>query len=163
MREHLAAGNILPHLRVQAFNGIGGVDQTPELNRIFEEGGEAVPVIAPAGDRHGIAGAPSLFEALQSQLGGFRGRRRIDRPHGGAENLAILPGNEFGGIAYLMNDTELHVGRRENAAHRIRQSGESIAAENQYVLYATRLQIIEDLEPKARAFGFFNPDRKSTR
>jgi hypothetical protein len=45
--EHLSAGYVLPHLRVQAFDGIGGVDQAAELDRIFKKGGESVPMTAP--------------------------------------------------------------------------------------------------------------------
>ena len=55
-----------------------------------------------------------------------------------------------------MHDAELDIGcgiRRD----RIGQTGESVATQNQNVLHATGFQIVEDLQPEACAFGFFDP------
>ena len=74
------------------------------------------------------------------------------------KRLAVFPGNELGRIANMMHDTELDIGLREGRFHGIPQTGQSIAAQDEYVEHAARFQIIQNREPETSAFGFFNPE-----
>ena len=49
---------------------------------------------------------------------------------------------------------------RKYGFHGIAQTAQPIPTNDERVVYATGFQIIEDLEPEARAFGFFDPKAK---
>jgi hypothetical protein len=117
-------------------------------------------MIAPSGDGHRIALFPRLGEAIEREFGRLDGRRRIDRPHSRAQRLAILPGNELRHVANVMNDAKLDVGMRKHGFHGIAQTAQAIPTNNERVVYTPGFQIIEDLEPEAGAFGFFDPKAK---
>src|SRR6185437_9577642 len=70
---------------------------------------------------------------------------------------AVFIRDEFGHVADMMHDAELHVGLREDGFHSVAQTGEPIAANDQRIVHSTSLQIVEHLEPEAGTFGFFNP------
>ena len=86
--------------------------------------------------------APRLLESSQGQFGSLDGRGRIDRTHGGAERLAVFVGNKFRAVSDVVYDAELHIGQREHGFDGLRQSRESIAAQDENLLDAASLQII---------------------
>jgi hypothetical protein len=53
--------------------------------------------------------------------------------------------------------SDAHIRNREDTAHCVRQAGQTITAKHENILYAARLQVIENLEPEAGALGFFDP------
>src|SRR6478609_7511853 len=61
IREHLASGDVLSHLRMQALNRIGGINDATEFDGIPEESSETVPMVAPGRNRHRVPLAPSLL------------------------------------------------------------------------------------------------------
>lgn len=121
MWEDLAVGDVLAHLRMQALDGIGGVNDAAQLDRIFEEGGQIGPVVALGCNRCGIASFPGLCKAVQCELSSLDGRRHVDRAHAGAQRFAVFPGNELGHVADVVHDAQLDVGLGEEGFHGIAQ------------------------------------------
>src|SRR6188768_3363066 len=88
----------LSQLEVERFNGVGGVDQPPQLRREVKERTYAVPVAAPrrrdCWKALGVLGFKRVELSQACLLGGCR----VDVAQLGANRLALHPANEAHGV-----------------------------------------------------------------
>ena len=59
-------------------NGVGGVEQTPDLGWIIKKGGQGLPLVFPGANGAGIFVAPEFTQLQQLSFGLCPGRRLVD-------------------------------------------------------------------------------------
>src|SRR5262249_60271344 len=86
---------------------------------ILKESGQAIPVAEPAGADGWVLGAPAVGKTLQGLLRIRQGGGTIDRPEVGRHGPALFPRDILQTVAYLMNNTELHLGLGKHRLDRL--------------------------------------------
>lgn len=104
-----------PYLTVIALNDIGGIDHTSYIRCEPEVLGKPFPVVLPRLDDNRIFPAPFFIQVKKFRLSGFLAYRAIDMFQVFHESFLVFAAYMFGGVAYMVDDTELHDGIREHA------------------------------------------------
>jgi hypothetical protein len=87
---------------------------------------------------------PNFAKFLQCVTAGFFGGGRIYGSKICTDFFQVFPGNELGGIADHMDDTQLDTGDRVYCLHRLGETGQAIHAGDENVFNATVLYFIQD-------------------
>ena len=127
-----------------AFDDVGGVDDSTYRFSILEVSAEIVPLVAPRLDDYWVLFAPLCLQVIKLCLCLLFGLGSIHQSQVGKESFLVLAGHIFHGVAYLMDDAQLHVGMRKYALNSIRKACETVYAGNQNVLYPTVLKICQN-------------------
>ena len=97
----------LPELPVQALNDVRRVYDSTDLQWIFKESAQDLPVFLPAFHTGGILLPPALCEAAEIVLSFFQRDGGIDLLQIGHELFDVLIADITSGAADLMDDTPL--------------------------------------------------------
>ena len=94
---------------VVALNGIGGVDDLTDGRSIKKIATQQLPFVSPRLDDDGIQTAPLLLKIVELHLLFLFRVSGIDQLQILEEFFLIFTSNILHGLAYLMDDTQLHV------------------------------------------------------
>ena len=149
----------LAQLRVDALDGVGGVDHLAHRRREREERNHVVPGAAPGGRDGGEFLTPgAALEGIQLGLAPLRRSvRRVDRLDRRGQRLAILPARVVQAVADQVHDAGLQRGGREHRRQRLGHALQAIGDGDQDVVHAAGLQVVEHLHPELGALGVLDP------
>ena len=125
-KNRLCLGH-LPQLVVEALNGVGGINQPPDLLRIFEVSTQIWPVVPPGGGNLGISQCSAEIPSASSRVYGLKV---------GHERFPILVGHIPGRIMDPVDDTVLDLRFREYGFNGGGEAGEIIRAGDVEILHA---------------------------
>ena len=145
-------------LPVEVFNGVGGIDGPPYLERIGEEGGEDIPVILPALNTGWILLAPGLFEFHQMGKRLVLGRRAIYTFQIGHKRLDVFPAYEPAAGPDLVDDAALNLRFGESRSDSFAEACQTIHTKQVHCLDATAFQFVQHGQPELRAFVLPDPN-----
>lgn len=146
--EHLSGFGGLPYLPVEPFDGIGGVDDSPEIRRVLEIRGKVSPVVFPAPHADGIGFSPFFLQAIQLPFRDFQGGRPVNGFEVRHEFLGILAAHVLHRVAYLMDHAPLYRHAREHVPDGIGESREPVDAGDANVPHSPVLEIVAYLLPE---------------
>ena len=129
----------LPISGIQAFNGIGGVNDLPDIRGKLENRGDGIPVRHPPLHRTRVFCRlffGHAFKVLQSFL---LIRRIIYGFKISCERLPFFLRYIFQGVAYLVDDAALVLGLGIGTVNGFFYAGKAVGTDEQYVIDATVL------------------------
>src|ERR1700756_1795228 len=147
----------LAQATVQRLDCVGGVDHLADARSEREERHDVFPGAAPSLADRWIALAPFILELLEPDQSHVGILGPVDCLDGRQDRLAILPGYKRQTVADQVHDAGLHHGLRIDRGDRLGKALEPIDHRDQDIVDATRLQVVDDLEPEFGAFGLLNP------
>lgn len=115
-----------PQMSVEIFDGIDGVNQRPDLQRILEIGGEIRPVDSPGLGDLGILEAPLFLKLVKFVQDGRLVHSAINPLQIGHQVLGVLVADKPGRIAYLVDDALLYLCLRVDGLYGVHKSGQPI-------------------------------------
>ena len=143
---------------VHGFDGIGSVDDFPDLLWEGEERGQMVPVSAPQPADSGILLIPVFCEAIKRGLGLLQGSGLVYRPEILGHLLTVLPGDVGQAVTHHVYDAELHLGPGIHRLYGLRKARQTVAAGDEDITNASVLQFGEHVEPEFCPFVLLDPE-----
>lgn len=134
----------LAQLTVQAFNGVGGVDQLAYGRWESEERDHPIPGAAPGGHDVGKALTPRACFKLVKGMASIVGiDGRVDGLEGRGQRFAVFPARIVQAVADQVNNASLQGRGREHRAQGLRYALEAVRDGNQDVGHAAGLEVVE--------------------
>ncbi len=134
--------NSTAQLGVQRLDGIGGVEQPPDLQGKGIERHHLAPGAAPALADGGISAAPGAgLERRQGRLRRSGVNRPVDVLQCRCHWLAVLPGDEIQAVAQQMDYAGLHHGLGEHRPDRLGRALQPVHHRKQNILDAAVAQL----------------------
>jgi len=142
--DRFVLGDFL-YLPVQALDGVRRIDQSLNLRRIFEEGHDLFPVVAPGNGDMRVAFVPFFRELLKRRGPIFFRGGLVDPPQVLGHGVAFFPGHVPERVTDLMDDAFLNLGPGKDGLDSLRDPLEVIDSED------------EDREPVLGRFRLGDP------
>lgn len=142
---------------VQAFNGIGRVDDLSDRWIKGEERDHFLPCPPPGRGNRGVFRSPLFLESVQLGSGLIGGQCPVNRAQINGHGLAILPGAEVQGMTHQMHDAGLDSGLREGRRDCLGKAFQAVHNGDQDVLNPAVLQLVHHRQPEFGAFVVSDP------
>ncbi len=152
----LALG-VFPDAAVEVFDGVGSVDDLPDLEWIVEVAGQIRPIVLPGCVGMAVLRSLLLLEDMEGLLGSLPVGSGVDLFEVGAESLPVSANEVLADVSDLVDDAELRDGFRGDALDGVGEALEIVRAGDQYVLHAPGLQVCEDAHPEVGRLAIGDP------
>jgi hypothetical protein len=136
VREDASGLDRLAKAAVHRFNGVRGVDETPEFGHEAEHRTDLCPVVAPGITQSGIAAFPCLFNAFKHSQRLVFGRRGVHAFEVPRHGFAVFVGNQRHGVTEQVHDAGLVRALREGRLQGFGEARQPVGRGNQDVLNA---------------------------
>lgn len=132
-----------PQLAVEVLNGVGGIDQSPDLLGALEICTQIGPVIPPGTGNLGVFLVLVFSGGIQCIHSSRFDRRSIDRLEVGHEGFQVLAGYISGGIAEPVDDVVLHLRFGKHGLNGGREAEEVVCTGDKYIFRPAVPQTVE--------------------
>ncbi len=150
--EHVFCLGAFPVLAVEPFYNVGGIHDPADLVRELEEGADIFPVVLPVADSVWVFLPPRFFHVFQFCRGRCLIWSIVDCLEVRDEFLEILVTDIFKGISEHVDDAPLYLCFGEYGMYGLLGPCKAFHTEEQHVLYAPVMQVIEHPQPELAGF-----------